>query len=270
MYKPLFIVFFSILIIGQGCSTYEKVLKSEDLAFKEKKALEYYEKKEYHKALPLFEELMSMYRGTQKAEEFYFYYAQSHYGVGDYLLAAFNFKNFATTYPGSKHAEEALFMNAKCYYELSPRSSLDQENTIKCIEQTQLFINAYPNSKYVDEANSMIDQMRRRLEKKDAEAARLYYDMENYKAASVAYKNLLKKYPDSPHADQIAFMALKSSYLYALKSIESRQQERLEATLEAYAIFGSRYPQSKYAAEAREISENAEKQLEKIKTKPTI
>ena len=250
-----------------SCSSYEKVLKSDDLALKEKKANEYYEQEEYYKALPLYEELISVYKGTQRAEDFYYRYAYCHYGTGEYLLAAYNFKNFATTYPGSKYAEESLFMNARCYHEISPRSSLDQESTTKAINEMQLFINAYPQSKYAPEANAIIDESRRKLEKKDYDAAKLYYDMDDYKAAATAFTNLLKKYPDTPLADEIAFMALKSNYMYAINSIDEKKPERLEKTLAAFESFAARYPQSHYQRDAKNINDDAARMLDRLKTK---
>ena len=184
------------------------------------------------------------------------------------MLAAFNFKNFAQTYPGSQYAEESMFMNAKCYYEMSPRSSLDQDNTTKAINETQLFINTFPQSSRVMEANAMIDNMRRKLEQKDFESAMLYFNMDNYKAAAVAFTNLLKKYPDTPMADRISFMALRSSYLYAVNSIDTKKPERFEQAIDAYNSFTARYPQSVYNREAKDIRDSAARQLDKLKNAP--
>ena len=212
---------------------------------------------------------MSVHKGTQKAEQFYYYYAYCHYHTDQLLIAAYNFKNFAQTYPGSQYAEESMFMNAKCYYEMSPRSSLDQDNTSKTINETQLFINTYPASTRIQEANAMIDAMRRKLEKKDYESAMLYFNMDNYKAAATAFTNLLKKYPDTPMADRIAYMTLRSSYLYAMNSIDEKKPERLEQTLANYSQFAARYPQSKYTRDAEGIRNDAARQLNKLKNDST-
>ena len=37
--------------------------------------MQYYEKKNYIKAMSLFEELIPVYKGTDKAEEIYYYYS---------------------------------------------------------------------------------------------------------------------------------------------------------------------------------------------------
>ncbi|MGJ1206330.1 outer membrane protein assembly factor BamD, partial [Sphingobacterium lactis] len=96
---------------------------------KYQEAVKYYEKEKYSKALTLFQELLTKYRGTADAEDLNYYTAYSAYKLKDYISARFHFGNFATSYPNSPRAEECRFMSAYCYYLDSPRSNLDQENT---------------------------------------------------------------------------------------------------------------------------------------------
>lgn len=261
MKKLLFILIISSTLAS--CSSYEKILRGDDLAAKEAKAMEYYNKKDYHKAIPFFEEILGFYKGNKKAEELYYYYSLCYYGAEEYLMAAYNLKNFVNSYPSSPHAEECLFLNAMCYYNMSPRYNQDQTNTTKAINEFQLFINMYPESKRVPECNDYIDKLRRKLEAKDYASAKLYFDMSNYKAANTAFSNLLVKYSDSPIADQISYMSLKSSYLYAINSIEQKKKERLAQTIALYNTFVSRFPESSYQKDARNIYESAQKLINK-------
>ena len=73
-------------------------------------AKKYYNKKDYFKALPLFEELLNIYKGTKSVEKVYYYYAYCYYGQGEYLMAAYHFKNLANTYPNGKFTEESHYM----------------------------------------------------------------------------------------------------------------------------------------------------------------
>src|SRR6185369_8506259 len=146
MKKALLFAFFLPLLFFVSCSSYQEILKSTDLPLKYVKAKEYYDKKEYYKAIPLFEELLAAYKGTKDIEDIYYYYANCQYGTDEYLMAAYHFKNIATTYPNGAHAEECLFMNAKCYVQLSPKYELDQTYTEKAINEFQLFVNTFPSS----------------------------------------------------------------------------------------------------------------------------
>ena len=254
-----------VLLLTSSCNKYNRLLKSTDFELKYNKAVEYYSKKNYVKALPLFEELMTVYRGTARAEQVSYYYAYCNFGLEDYLLASYHLKNFVRTFPKSEFAEEAFFTSAYCYYLDSPYYSLDQENTIKAINEFQLFVNMYPNSSRIKDCNEYIDKLRNKLEKKYYENALLYYNIEDYKASMQAFKNLLKDYPDNPYREDANFLILKSNYLLAKNSINEKKEERFKSTIELYYKFIDNYKESKYLSEAESIFESAQKQLNNFK-----
>src|SRR5215207_7836077 len=93
------VLLFTVLTLLVSCSKYQKILKSTDANAKFNAAVGYFEKKDYFRALPLFEELISIYRGQGKAEKVYYYYAYCNYYLEDYELAAYHFENFINTFP---------------------------------------------------------------------------------------------------------------------------------------------------------------------------
>lgn len=262
LHHIVFVLFLTLLF---SCSNYEKLLKSTDYEKKFEAAIKYYEEKNFTKAYPLLEEMLGLYRGTEKAEKVYYYYAYCNYYMGDYVFAAYHFKNFYKTYPLSKYAEECLFMNAYCYYLESSEPTLDQTNTIAAINELQLFIDRFPeSSKRVADANELIDKLRFKLEYKAYLNAKTYYKTMQYKAAYVTIQNVLKDYPGSKFTEELLFLSLKSHYLYATNSVENKKEERLKATLEAYYAFIDKYPKSQYSKEAQDIYDNTIKQLKDL------
>jgi outer membrane protein assembly factor BamD len=262
---PFYTIITALLLLA-SCSEYQQVVKSDDYNLKLTKAKEYYEKGQYYRAQPLLEELLSFFKGTSTMQDVLYYYAFCHYQTGEYLIASYHFKNFATTYATDPRAEECLFMSAKCYADISPNYMLEQSYTLDCINAAQLFTNTYPNSKYVTQANQMVGDMRRKLERKAFYSADLYYRMQKYNAASVAFQNLLRDYPDSPDAEQIMYLMLKSDYLYALNSIPSKQEERYEDAVKTYQNYSNKYPEGKFSSEAKSIYETSVRNLNKIKS----
>ncbi|HEX3078830.1 MAG TPA: outer membrane protein assembly factor BamD [Puia sp.] len=249
-----------------ACSEYQSVLKSDDFNLKLQKAKEYYNAGQYYKALPLFDELIDFYKGSKEMEDIQYYYAYTHFHMNEYLLAAYYFKSFASTYPSNPNAEECLFMDAKCYYLLSPDIELEQSYSDKAVNELQLFVNEYPSSKFVADANQMIDDMRRKMELKAFTSAELYYKMGKYNAASVAFKNMIRQYPDSPNAERALFMVVKSDYFYALNSIPVKQKERYQNTIDSYQYFANHYSTSPYLGEAKNLYEASLKNITKIKS----
>jgi outer membrane protein assembly factor BamD len=226
-------------------------------------AIKLYKKGDYYKALPLLEELIAVYRGTKKAEQVYYYYSYTNYQLQDYETAAYDFDNYVKTFPNSEYTEECAFMKAYCYYQDSPNFTLDQTSTLKAINEFQLFIDQHLRSARVAECNKLIDELRYKLESKDYENAKLYYHMEEYKAAVTAFGNLLKDFPSTKYREETMFLVVKSQYLLAENSIEAKKNERYTSALTSYGEFTNAYPESGYRKEANSIAENCRKRLEK-------
>jgi outer membrane protein assembly factor BamD len=264
------IILAAIALYGiSSCSDYEKLLKSNDYDKKYHAALKYYDEGECSRTLSILEELIPIYKATARAETIYYYHAYSNYCVEDYVLAAYFFRNFVKLYPNSKHAEECAYMNAYCFYQLSPRYTLDQEDTKMAIKEMQSFINRFPNSSRIEQCNKLIDQMRGKLEKKYFEIARQYYHTEDYKAAITAFQTLLKDFPDTKYREEVLFLSVKSSYRYAKLSVVTKQEERYSATVDFYYKFVVAFPQSKYANEVEGMFTASQKAIEEIKITKT-
>lgn len=263
--KHLIISCIAIAILGLGAckSKFEKLRLSNDVAKKYQEGIRLYNKKDYNKALILFEGLVQKYRGTAEAEDLNYYYAYTLYRLKDYTTARYKFKEFADTYPASKNAEECRYMGAYCYYLDSPKSSLDQENTYKAIDALQLFINLYPKSDRATQAAQYIANLRNKLETKAYDNAKLYYDLggydvSNYKSAVVALKNAQVEFPDIKYAEEMNLLIVKSQYMYAKNSFPARQEDRFSEAIEYYNEFIEAYPNSKYAKEAKQLKDDSE------------
>jgi outer membrane protein assembly factor BamD len=251
-----------ISLVFLGCNSYEKILKSSDMELKYQKAQEYYEKEDYYRAKPLLEELISVYKGTKSVEKIYYYYSFCEYGMSNFLLAAYHFRNLYQTYPRSEYAEEAQYMQAFSYFMLSPGYNLDQEYTNKAIEHFQLFINSYPDTDRAKEANGLIDKMRRKLEQKALASAKLYYNLRQYKAAALSFDNLLREYPDTQDAEEAHFYIIQSYYQLAERSIAGKQKERYRKAVDAFTSFKERYPESKWLKNATNLNDRSLAKLE--------
>jgi outer membrane protein assembly factor BamD len=251
-----------VIIAFAGCkSKYEKLRASSDTAKKYREAIRLYDKKDYNKALGLFDDLVQKYRGTAEAEDLSYYFAYTNYKMRDYVNARYHFKNFADTYGSSPKAEECRFMAAYCFYLESPSFSLDQENTIKAIEALQLFINLYPKSDRVTEASKLISNLRGKLEMKSFANAKLFLEIGDYKSAVIAFRNSASDFPDTKYAEEMEFLTVKAQALYAKASLEIKQEERYNEAINLFAEFAKNYPSSKFLKEGEDIVKNSEKAI---------
>ena len=261
-----FLSIFIIITSISSCSKYQKVLKSDDINYKYEQAVKYYKNAEFNKALPIFNELLPIFKGTNKAEEIAFYFAYTHYSTGDYLMASYLFNRFTINFPRSKHVEECKYMVAFCHYEEAPEFSLDATNTSLAIDKFQEFIDRYPNSDRVERCNELMDELRLNLSRKAFANAKQYHTTENYRAAIIALDNVLIDYPDVENRQEIYFLILESSYFLAINSISSKKEKRLNMTIEYYNQFIDNFPESVYNDDVKKIFDVTKINLEQLKS----
>lgn len=248
----LLIGIFLILFFG-SCSEYQKALKSEDIALKYASAEKMYEKEKYNKAIRLFEQIAPSYKGKPQAEKMFYMYAKALYNSKQYYLAGYQFESFTASYPKSEKIEETAFLGPKCYSLLSPRYSLDQIDTERAIDKLQKFIDTYPNSDRLADANLLVKELREKLEKKAFEIAKQYNTISDHKAAIVVLDNFISDYPGTPFKEAALFYKYDSSYKLAINSINSKMEDRLVAAKEAYNKLITFKSDTKYKQQADEM-----------------
>jgi len=84
-------------------------------------------------------------------------------------------------------------------------------------------------------------------------SARLYYDLKQYRAATVSLANSLKEYPDTKYREELMYLKLDALFLYAERSVSEKQVERYQTTLDEYYSFIEEFPESKYSREVAKI-----------------
>jgi outer membrane protein assembly factor BamD len=258
-----FVLIITVSLLGTSCK-YQKLLKSNDNELKYTKAKEYYEKRDFAKAMELFEQIIPIFRGTDRGEEINYLFSYCNYYLRDYVMAGHYFRRFASQFPNSEYTMEASFMSAYCYYLDAPKHSLEQETTRKALTEFELYIIRYPTSDKIPECNKLMDELRYRLETKSYENAMLYYKLGQYKSAIIALKSSVREFPDSKYREDLHFHIAKASYLYAVNSIYTKTTERLNEAAKENRTFLRLFPEGKYSKEVQRMSEDISKRLKNV------
>ncbi|HEX04061.1 MAG TPA: outer membrane protein assembly factor BamD [Bacteroidetes bacterium] len=160
--------------------------------------------------------------------------AESHFEMDEYIISASEYEKLISQYPRSPLVEEGEYKLGLSFYELSPKYQKEQVYTDKAVEMFQLFIEDFPNSMLVSEAEERILELRTKLAKKEFQAGRLYHRMGEYKAARLYYQSVLDNYYDSEFAEE-------SQLLKADSWSDEKEWAEAQAAYQGYLI---RYPDS--------------------------
>lgn len=240
-------------VLFASCSDFSKAVKSTDVKYKYDMAVQYFNKPDYDRAMPLLEELLTLTRGDTLFEPVSYYYAKGYFGMKDYILASYYLENFAKTFRNSRHAEEATYLSAYCHYKESPEFELDQTDTKLAIDQLELFMVRYPETALKDSCNTLIDELRAKLEKKDYYGVKQYVRTRNYAAAGNALREFMKRWPNSVYREDVLFSTLQVDHDLAVNSVDTKKLARLDEGIRSFDTFADAFPESKRLDEAKRL-----------------
>ncbi len=265
MKKFLTLCILSISLAGlSSCGEYQRVLKTSDPTVKFDYAKKWYDEGKYAQAASVLSEMVSTFKGTERAEETLYMLGMCNFYNKDYLTSGTYLHTYYTRYPKGKYAEDAHFYSGRGYYLDSPDVQLDQSQTVQAIEELTSYLEYYPRSERVTEVQNMIFELQDKLALKQLQNAQLYYNLgtyggNNFQSAIVVAQNALKNYPYSVYKEDFDMLVLKSRFKEADLSVAEKQPERFRTVIDQYYNFITSYPESKYKNEADNIFKIASK-----------
>ena len=181
MKRITFGVIILISAILSSCSNeFNNVYKTYDNSFKYEYAKECFVNGKYTRASTLLQELVTMQKGTDNAQESLYMLAMAEYLSKDYEGAAATFKKYFSSYPKGIYAEMAEFYVGQSLYMSTPEPRLDQSQTVAAIAAFQEYLDLFPDAKYKSLAQERLFELQDKLVLKEFYSAQLYYDMGQY------------------------------------------------------------------------------------------
>jgi outer membrane protein assembly factor BamD len=252
---------FILAIVFTSCSDYQKVLNKGSVEEQYKLATEMYDTGKYNKAIQLFEKITPAYRGKPQMERVQYMISDAYYNTKQYSLAAYYFDRFTKNYPRSTKKEDASYSSAYSYYLDSPIFSLDQASTKEALLAMQGFIDAYPNSDKIDDANNTIKELRYKLEKKAFETAKQYYHIDDYQAAITSFDILISDYIGTSFKEQALFYKFMASYELGKKSVQYKKEQRLKDAVKVYNRLKKSFSKSEYLEDSEKLFKKLNEEL---------
>ncbi len=250
------------LLLSSCASEFNRVYKSTDYDYKYEYAKECFARGKYGQAISLLQELVTIQKGKDNAEECLYMLGMASYCNHDYESASATFKKYFSSYPKGTYAEQAAFYIGQSLYESTPEPRLDQTPTVGAITAYQQFLDYFPDSKARQTAQDRLYELQDKLVMKELLSARLYYNLggyfgncigggSNYEACIITAQNALKAYPYTKLREEFAALIMKSKFELAQQSVEEKRLDRFrDAEDECYG-FLNEYPDSKEAPTAQ-------------------
>lgn len=257
MKKKVVFMSFATLLMSSCTSEFNKVYKYGDNEAKYEYAKEAFAIGKFTQAQNLLQELVTMKKGSDEAQECLYMLAMSQYCNNDYEAASETFKKYTTSYPRGLYIEPAYFYVGQSLYEGSPEPRLDQSPTNGSITAYQQFMDLFPDSPLRPKAQERLYELTDKLIQKEFLSAQLYYNLgnyfgninsneeSNYTASIITAQNTLKNYPYCSLREDFMLLIMKSKFQLAENSTEEKRIDRYrDAEDECYG-FINEFPDSK-------------------------
>lgn len=257
MKKTVIIASISALLMCSCASEFQAVSKYGDNEMKYEFAKEAFARGKFQQASLLLQEVVTMKKGSDEAQECLYMLAMAQYSNMDYEAASETFKKYTTSYPRGLYAEPAFFYIGQSLYQSSPEPRLDQSPTNGAISAYQQFMDLYPDSHLRPQAQERLYELTDKLIQKEFLSAQLYYnlggyfgninsnDESNYTSSIITAQNTLKNYPYCSLREDFMLLIMKSKFQLAENSSDEKRLERYrDAEDECYG-FINEFPESK-------------------------
>ena len=260
MKRSVIIMFFAALLFSSCASEFNRIYKYGDNEAKYEYAKEAFARGKFQQASTLLQELVTIKKGSDEAQECLYMLAMAQYCNLDYEAASETFKKYTSSYPRGFYIEPAYFYVGQSLYESSPEPRLDQSPTNGAITAYQQFMDLFPDSHLRVKAQERLYELTDKLIMKEYLSAQLYYnlggyfgninsnDESNYMSSIITAQNTLKNYPYCSLREDFMLLIMKSKFQLAENSSEEKRIERYrDAEDECYG-FINEFPDSKNVA----------------------
>ena len=268
MKKRILIGLCAVLLLTSCAHEYNQVYKTTNNDYKYEFAKECFAKGKYGFAVPLLQDLVTIEKGTDNAQECLYMLAMAEYCLKDYQAASETFKKYYQTYPRGQYAEMASFYIGQSLFEGTPEPRLDQTPTVAAIAAFQEYLDIFPNGKMKETAQQRLFALQDKLVRKEYLNAKLYYNLgsyfgnsirtvdnnggNNYEACIITAQNALNDYPYSDLRENFAILVMKSKFELAQMSVEEKKVQRFQDAEDECYGFINEYPESKERKTAEE------------------
>ncbi len=219
----------------------------ERLAFAMKK----FNDENYLDAKTEFKILILNFPGHTLSAQAQYMYAECHFKLKEYILSAGEYEKLKRVFPNSEYVDDAQFKIGLSYFELSPKFSLDQDYTTKAIEEFQKFLEDYPQSELVSEANRYMKKCRDKMATKYFKNAESYHKLHYYSSAIIYYDYVLDNYYDTEYS-QRSLVGKAECY---------HKKGDIEEAIKFYKLYLEKYPKgSKIGKVKAELEKIANRQ----------
>lgn len=146
------------------------------------------------KASELFQRVVTSFPGSDYIDDAQYGLGEAHLCAREYTEAIFEYERVVSDYRNSPYVDDAALKIGICYYKESLPTHLDQKETMTAMEHLNRFIEDYPDSPLVSQAQEYLMLAQSKLAEKAYRTAKGYSSWGNEESALIYYRVTIERY----------------------------------------------------------------------------
>ncbi|MEX0956811.1 MAG: outer membrane protein assembly factor BamD [Rhizobiaceae bacterium] len=160
----------------------------------------------------------------------------TNYRQGNYSEAVNSGRRYVQLYPSTDDAAYAQYLVGLSYFRQIRDVTQDQSESQKVIESMQEVVDRWPDSEYVEDAQTKIRFARDQLAGKEMQVGRYYLERREYLSSIKRFRYVIENYSNTRHVEEALARLVEAYFAMGLAS---------EAQTAA-AVLGHNYPESEW------------------------
>ena len=207
------LILLPVVVIGLACKSGRKnedelldQLANLDKETIYERAEALYDKKEYQKARELFAFVYDSFPNDPLGHKAALRVADTYSvkkDVTNLTEARLRYRDFANRYPNDPDRDYALLMVGHTYSSRKLRPDRDLSDIHEALGAYEQLINLYPNSEYMPEASSRVNDLNELLAEHDFIVGQFYLRNKRYEGALWRFENIRENFPNFSKIDSV-------------------------------------------------------------------
>jgi outer membrane protein assembly factor BamD len=219
------------LITVAGCAWWDKMwgpgeerVKTPDSLYSRGK--EYYDRKDYDKAIEAFRRVKEEYPLSQVAIMAELGIADSYFSDDKFVDAQVFYSEFVELHPINPNVPYAMYQLGMCHYNQMETIDRDQTETAKARTAFERLITRFPNSKFSFLGEKRLKECKERLAEHEFYVGHFYFKSKKYYAAMRRFEGITKNYPNLGLDYKVNYFLAESKRLWEKEKLEKKEPEK--------------------------------------------
>lgn len=215
------------LFTASGCAWWDNIwgrgeerVKTPDSLYSRGK--EYYDRKDYDKAIEAFRRVKEEYPLSQVAIMAELGIADSYFSDEKFMDAQVFYNEFVELHPTNPSVPYAMYQLGMCHYNRMESIDRDQSETAKARAAFERLITRFPNSKFSFLAEKRLRECKEMQAEHEFYVGHFYFRTKKYYAAMKRFEGITKNYPNLGLDYKVNYFLAESQRLWEKEKLEKK------------------------------------------------